>query len=56
MAKSFRRFREDQYEDEWGNDDEFLNKKNRLKERKMKQKQKNNEKMSSYESKDEEND
>jgi len=54
MAKSFRRFREDQYDDEWNDDDEFRGKKNRLKERKMKQRQKNNEKMASYDSKDDE--
>lgn len=54
MAKSFRRFREDQYDDEWGdNDDEFKNKKNRLKDRKLKQRQKNQQKMSSYDIKDE---
>jgi hypothetical protein len=54
MAKSFRRFREDQYEDEWGDDDEFRGKRNRMKERKDKQRQKNNEKMSSYDVKDDE--
>jgi hypothetical protein len=53
MAKSFRRFREDQY-DEWSDDDEFSGKKNRLKERKMKQRQKNNEKMAQYNVKDDE--
>jgi hypothetical protein len=46
MAKSFRRFREDQGDDEWGDDDEFRSKKDRLKERKMKQRQKNNDKFS----------
>lgn len=55
MAKSFRHFREDQYEGEWINDDDELrNKQDRLKERKMKQRQKNNEKMSSYDGKDDE--
>lgn len=52
MAKSFRRFREDQYDDEWSNDDEFRGKKNRLKERKLKQRQKYSEKMSTYDSTD----
>jgi len=55
MAKSFRHFREDQNEydgDEWGNDDEFRGKKNRMKERKDKQRRKNNEKMASYDVKD----
>jgi hypothetical protein len=46
MAKSFRRFREDQHDDEWGDNDEFRSKKDRLKERKMKQRQKNNDKFS----------
>ena len=55
MAKSFRRFREEQYDGEWTrDDDEFRSKQDRLKDRKMKQRQKNNEKMSSYESKDDE--
>jgi crotonobetainyl-CoA:carnitine CoA-transferase CaiB-like acyl-CoA transferase len=54
MAKSFRNFCEEQYDDEWSNDDEFRSKKDRLKERKQKQRQKNNEKMSSYEAKDDE--
>lgn len=55
MAKSFRRFREEQYDDEWvDTDDEFRNKKDRLKERKMKQREKNNQKMSSYDAKDDE--
>jgi len=54
MAKSFRRFREEQYDDWDDGDDEFRNKQDRLKERKMKQRQKNHEKMSSYEAKDEE--
>ena len=54
MAKSFRRFREDSYDDEWGSDDDYENKRkrNKLKERKQKQRQKNNEKMSSYDIKD----
>lgn len=54
MAKSFRHFREEQYDD-WGDsDDEFRNKQDRLKERKMKQREKNNKKMSSYDAKDDE--
>lgn len=53
MAKSFRRFREDAYDDEWGNDDEHnQRKRNKLKERKQKQRQKINEKMSSFDEKD----
>ena len=54
MAKSFRRFREDQYDDEWGDDDEFRGKRNRMKERKDKQRRKNNEKMASYDVNDDE--
>ena len=54
MAKSFRRFREDSYDDEWNNDDEFRGKDRKMKERKQKQRQKNNEKMSSYDVKDDE--
>lgn len=54
MAKSFRRFREDSYEDEWGDDDEFRGKRKRMKERKNKQRQKNNEKMAQYDVKDDE--
>ena len=54
MAKSFRQFREEYDEDEWGNDDEFRGKRNRMKERKNKQRQKNNQKMSSYDIKDDE--
>lgn len=46
MAKSFRNFCEEQYDDEWSDDDEFRSKKDRLKERKMKQRQKNNDKFS----------
>jgi hypothetical protein len=45
MAKSFRRFREEQYDDEW-NDEKFQTKEERLKERKMKQRQKNHDKFS----------
>lgn len=54
MAKSFRRFREDSYDDEWGNDDDYENKRkrNKLRERKQKQRQKFNEKMSSFDEKD----
>lgn len=52
MAKSFRRFREDQYDDEWGDADEFQERKrNKLKDRKQKQRQKFNEKMSSFDEK-----
>jgi hypothetical protein len=54
MAKSFRRFREEQYDNEWSDDDEFRSKKDRLKERKMKQRQKNHDKLSFGEAKDEE--
>ena len=54
MAKSFRRFREEQYDDDWGNDDEFRSKNHKLKERKHKQRQKNNEKMAVYEARDDE--
>jgi len=54
MAKSFRRFREDQYEDEWGDNDEFRGKRNRMKERKDKQRKKNNEILASYDVKDDE--
>jgi len=54
MAKSFRHFREDQYDGDWSTDDEFRSKQDRLKERKMKQREKNNQKMSSYEAKDDE--
>lgn len=53
MAKSFRRFREDQHEDEWSDDNEFKSKDRKMKERKEKQRQKNNEKMASYEASEE---
>jgi hypothetical protein len=53
MAKSFRRFREDHYDDEWGNSDDYEHRKrNKLKERKQKQRQKVNEKMNSFDEKD----
>jgi hypothetical protein len=51
MAKSFRNFRDDQY-DEWETDDDFRSKKDRLKERKMKQRQKNHDKFSFDDTKD----
>ena len=54
MAKSFRRFREDQYEDQWGDNDEFRGKRNPMKERKAKPCQKNNVKMGSYDVQDDE--
>lgn len=54
MAKSFRRFREEQYDDWVDDDDELRSKQDRLKERKMKQREKNNQKMSSYDTKEDE--
>jgi hypothetical protein len=54
MAKSFRRFREEQYDDEWGDGSEFQSKEDRLKERKMKQRQKNLDKFSFDEEKNDE--
>jgi len=54
MAKSFRRFREDQYEDEWGDSDEFRGKNKRMKERKDKQRRKNIQKMEAYDIRDDE--
>lgn len=54
MAKSFRRFREEQYDD-WDNgDDEFRSKQDRLKERRLMQREKNHQKMTSYDAKDDE--
>jgi hypothetical protein len=53
MAKSFRRFRDDHYDDdEWGTDDEFSSKRERMKARKQKQKQKFHEKMSNIDDTD----
>ena len=53
MAKSFRRFREDVYDDEWDDNDDYEHRKrNKLKDRKRKQRQKVNEKMSSFDAKD----
>lgn len=54
MAKSFRRFRKESYEDyEWGDNDDYEHRKrNKLKDRKRKQRQKVNEKMSSFDVKD----
>lgn len=49
MAKSFRRFREEQYDDEWGDADDYRQeKKEKLRNRKQKQRQKVNDKMSSF--------
>lgn len=48
MAKSFRKFREDSYDDEWGEDDFQERKRNKLRDRKQKQRQKNRDKMASY--------
>lgn len=47
MAKSFRKFREDFYDDEWGYDEDYneKRKRNKLKDRKRKQRQKVSEKM-----------
>lgn len=53
MAKSFKKFREDAYDDEWGDDDEHIKSKDRrLEARRDRRKKKVDEKLSVFDEDD----
>lgn len=53
MPKTFKKFREE-WSDEWGNDDDFRQKDEKLRERRDKKRKKTNDKLSKFDNKDDE--
>lgn len=49
MPKSFKKFREDWEDDEWGSDDEHRGKERKMKKRREKRREKLSEKLSKFE-------
>lgn len=53
MAKTFKKFREQRWDDEWIDDDDYSNKKDKLENRRQKRRQKVESRFSAFENDDE---